>query len=167
MKYQEKKLKAKSICELRDNFKRPNIHVNWNPWRREQAEKICKEMRTKLFQISLPRDLGISINPKHKKTMPKHIIIKTEIKRSGLQAIASQKVRHNWSNLARMHGNTGRSRQPEYTEQSSREERATERELWRCVEVSLQVLSGVLIITYTWRNKLGKESWKRIRDKNP
>ena len=42
---------------------------------------MCKEMRTKFFQISLPTDLGSSMNPKHKKTMPKHVIIKTEIKR--------------------------------------------------------------------------------------
>lgn len=65
MKHGDEKLKGKSICELCDNFKRPNIYVTGIPEGGSEAEKICKEMRMKLFQISLPTDPGSSINPKH------------------------------------------------------------------------------------------------------
>ena len=56
-------------------------------------------MRTKFFQISLPTDLGSSINPKHKKTMPKHVIIKTDIKRS--DSIARHSVTKSRTRLKR------------------------------------------------------------------
>ena len=94
---------------------------------------------------------------------------------SGLQPIASQRVRCDWSDLARRHGNTGRPRQLEYTEQSTREERTAQRtsQIYRGNALEHGLILSTDQETYlrevgkrsTWRIR-GNNLWKSLRSRN-